>query len=246
MLKDDDYIDLPEDEELAFLQIEKECRALLDKRIDEGSEISPFLEYYQEYINSTLAGARGLQIDYFSKWETPAFKTGSKNLSTIRDQVYDTYRAFSLAVAEYTMQVRIRHSRRAKRYSVAIDSATKSKIRHHLTQLKELTEKLEIPIAKREAIYAKIVALEMEMERARTRFEVIAALVLETASVVGQAGEKLEPWRKWIDSIASLFGHAKDKDTQHSSLPSPEDRKRLDPPKRELPSPPPDDSEIPF
>jgi hypothetical protein len=243
MMKDDDYIDLPEDEELAFLQIEKECRALLNKRIDEARDDSPFLEYYQDYINSTLAGAHGLQIDHFSKWETPTFK---QNIASTHDQVYDTYRAFSLAVAEYTMQVRIRHSRRAKRYSVAIDSATKSKIRHHLTQLKELTEKLEIPIAKREAIYAKIVALEMEMERERTRFEVIAALVLETASVVGQAGEKLEPWRKWIDSIASLFGHAKDKDTQHPSLPLPEDRKRLDPPKRDLPSPPPDDSEIPF
>jgi hypothetical protein len=123
---------------------------------------------------------------------------------------------------------------------------TKQKIRHHLAQLKELTGKLEISTAKREAIYARILALEMEMERERTRLEVVAALVLETATVAGEVGEKLEPWRKWVDSIANLFGLAKDKDSQHPSLPAPEDRKRLDPPKRQLPSPTPDDSEIPF
>lgn len=240
MLKDDDYIDLPEDEDLAFLQIEKYLRATLDARIDQGDNNSPFDQYRIEYINSTIAAARALKIDFFSRWNTPR----------IDDDVYQIYLAFSLVVAEYRMQVRIRHSRRMKRYSVALDSATKQKIRHHLTQLKELTDKLEIPTAKREAIYAKIVALEMEMERERTRFEVFAALALETATVVGEVGEKLEPWRKFIDSIANLIGVAKGKDTQNPALPSPEERKQIEPPKNQVPSPGKkdlrSDDEIPF
>lgn len=238
MIADDDYFDLPEDAELAFIQLEKKFRAQLDERLDKADNDSPVFQYYQEYINSTLAAAKGLHIDYLSKFETPVSDS----------QIYDEYRAFSLAVQEFTMQIRIRHSRRAKRYSVALDSAAKEKIKHHLTQLKELTEKLEISTAKRESILAKIAALEEELQRERTRFEVVAAFILECATVAGEAGEKLEPWRKWIDSIANLIGVAKGKDSQNPALPAPEERKKIEPPKRQLPPPRDDrlDSDIPF
>lgn len=237
MISDDDYFDLPEDPELAFLKLEKDARAVLDKRLDAADEQSPFYEYYQDYINSTLAAARGLQLDYFEFWTTP----------TNRNEIYDTYRSFSLEVAKYTMQIRIRHSRRAKRYSVALDSATKQKIRHHLAQLKELSDKLELSSAKREAIRSKILALEMEMERERTRFDVVASFLLEAATVAGEIGEKLEPWRKWVDSIAGLLGRAKEKDS-HLSLPHPEEHRKIEPPKRQLPSPKNEssDDDIPF
>jgi hypothetical protein len=237
MLKDDDYFDLPEDEELAFLQLEKECRELLERRIDNGDNNSPFSQYYQEYINSTLAAARGLGLKYFDLWETP----------TRDNDICDAYRAFSLDVARHTMQIRIRHSRRAKRYSVALDAATKQKIRHHLEQLKELAEKLEISTTKREAVLSKILALEMELERERTRFEVVASFILEAASIANEVGEKLEPWRRWVDSIAGLLGHAKEKDAHNPRLPHPEERKKLEPPKPQLrPSSKQADDDIPF
>jgi len=227
MIKDEDYFDLPDDPELAFLQLEREARSVLEGRIEGGDDDSPFYEYYQEYINSTLAAARGLQLDYFEFWETP----------TDRHETYDVYRKFSLEVAKYTMQIRIRHSLHAKRYSVSLDEATKQKIRHHLNQLKEIADKMEISTAKREAILSKILALEMEMERERTRFDVVASFILESATVAGEAGEKLEPWRKWIDSISGLLGRAKEKDTQNPSLPLPGERKKIEPPKPKLPSP---------
>lgn len=145
------------------------------------------------------------------------------------------------------MQIRIRHSRRAKRYSVALDDATKQKIRHHLTQLKELADKLEISTAKREAILDRILALEIEMERERTRFDVVASFILEVSTVAGEVGDKLEPWRKWIDSIAGLLGRAKEKDAQNPGLPPPEERKKIEPPKgRAAPEEKRGDDEPPF
>ncbi len=113
---------------------------------------------------------------------------------------------------------------------------------------------MAISPSKREAILGKILALEMELARERTRFEVIAALVLEAATVAGEAGERLEPLWKWINPITNLFGLAKEKDVHNPSLPSPEERKQIEPPKRQRPappladSPPPlaDDDEIPF
>jgi hypothetical protein len=222
MLTDEDYIDLPEDNELAFVQMEREIRKKHDARIENSEGNSGvYQDTHQEYINETLAAANALEIDHFYAWNTPP--EGK--------EIFDAYRSLSLAVAQFVMQVRIRHSRRLKRYSVALDSATKEKIRHHLNQLKDLAEKLEIPPAKREAIFAKIVALEMEMERARTRFEVVGALILDAATVIGQAGEKLEPWRKWLDSIAGLLGRAKERDVENPALPAPQERRRIEPPK---------------
>ena len=238
MISDHDYFDLPEDTDLAFLHIEKELRQKLQQRIDESNNDSPFVEWYQDYINETLGAARGLNITEFDEFSVPVNN----------HRYHEEYRAFTLAVDQYIMQVRIRHSRRAKRYSVALDAAAKEKIRHHLNQLKDLTDKLEVSTKKREAIIAKILALESEMERERTRFEVVGAFILESATIAGDAGEKLEPWRKWIDSIAKVLGAAKDSDVANPSLPLPEERKRIEPPRRKLP--PPDsesiDDDIPF
>jgi hypothetical protein len=44
-------------------------------------------------------------------------------------------------------------------YSVALDSATKSKIRHHLQQIKDIVDRLEVSERKKEALYSKINAL---------------------------------------------------------------------------------------
>ncbi len=42
MISDEDYFDLPEDPELAFLKLEKEARAVLDKRLEAADDQSPF------------------------------------------------------------------------------------------------------------------------------------------------------------------------------------------------------------
>lgn len=227
MINDGEFYDLPEDPDLAFVKLENEFREAADKQLEVAENNGQYDTIWQNYVNCTIAAARELGITYFEQWETPR----------VGRNFYEAYRSFSLAVAQYTMQVRIRHSRRAKRYSVALDTATKQKIKLHLEQLKELALSLELSTAKRDSILGKILALEMELARERTRFEVIAALFLESATVVGQAGEKLEPWRKWIDLIANLFGLAKDKDVHNPSLPSPEERKQIEPPKRQLPAP---------
>jgi hypothetical protein len=195
-----------------------------------------FFDYYQDYINSTLGAAHGLAIEYFDDFGA---------LSSRRDY-HEQYRNFIIAVDHYLIQIRIRHSRRAKRYSVELDLAAKEKIRHYLAQLKELVEQLAVTPKKREAIFNKILALESELSRDRTRFDIVAAFILEGSAVAGESAEKLEPWRKWIDSIAKVIGFAKEKDAENPSIPLPEDTKRIEPPKRRLPPPESIDDDIPF
>jgi hypothetical protein len=228
MIDQSDYLELPEDPELAFLKLEKSFRGQLQARLDDADNDSPYNQWYIDYVNSTLGAAIGLGINYFNDTVIPS--------SLERNFDYHGYISdFRTKVDLYVIQIRIKHSRRAKHYSVPLDSATREKIRHHLNQLKDITRQLEISDLKRDAILKKIIGLEAEIERDRTRFELAMALIIEGSNAVGVAGEKTTKWRELIDSITRLLGKAKEKDVQ--GLPPPDDHKQIEPPKKQLPPP---------
>lgn len=230
MISDDDYLDLPEDPELAFLHLERVFRDKLQKRMDAGNNNSPYEDYYTDYVTDTCAAAEALDVGP-QEW---------RRIELDRDNYYAQYRDFAASAQKFTLTLRIKHSRRAKQYSVPLDTKTRSEIQDYLTKLRELANKLEIPSWKRSSLLSKISELAAEIERPRARFEVVASFLLETASVAGQMGEKLEPWRKWIDSISRLLGAAKEDEAK--ALPAPEKPRELPAPDKlaEL------DDEIPF
>jgi hypothetical protein len=243
MIADDKFSDLPAEPELAFVQLEREFRNDLTNSLEASESGNASDTYYLEYMNNTLAAARALNLDILKGWEVPSSDR----------QLWDAYRRFKSDVDHYTIQIRIHHSRRARGYSVALDSVTKQKIRHHLNQIKEVVDRLEVSPAKQEALYAKINALSEEVDRDRTKFEALAALSIEVASTGGEAARQLNPIREWIDSIARLVGLAKDAENARPTLPAPGERKRLEPPRRQLQGPeqlrvpgPDLDDEIPF
>jgi hypothetical protein len=54
--------------------------------------------------------------------------------------------------------------------------------------------------------------------------------VIEASGVLGDATDKLEPVRKWLDTIAKLiWGAQKDEQVK---LPAPRERKQIEPPKK--------------
>jgi hypothetical protein len=106
----------------------------------------------------------------------------------------------------------------------------------------------DLPIKKRESLYGKLNTFAAEVDRARTRFETASALLLEICDPIGQGFEKLEPARRWLDSIGALMARAKGLEDS-IRLPKPTERPRLEPLRRNLPPPskPADlDDDIPF
>jgi hypothetical protein len=187
--------------------------------------------YYLSYINRTVAAAKTLGIEIFQNWEVPSHE---------RNSLWGEYQEFNTGVEHYLVQVQIMHSRRVRGYSVQLDASTKSKIRHYLEKIREIVDRLEVPLPKKEALTAKITALSDEVDRDRTRFDAYAGLALEMAATGGEVAKKLNPARKFLDTIASLLGYAKQAEDARPSLPAPHERKRLTPPRKErLPAPPP-------
>jgi hypothetical protein len=227
MISDDELLDLPEDPELAFVQCERKLREGLFRRLEETESYNANSSYKLEYINHVVAVAKALELSIFDEYSIPS----------LGSDLHPFYEQFRHDVDHVTVQIRMRHARRVKNYSVALDPATKSKVRHHLQQIKEIVDRLEVSERKKEALYSKINALADEVDKDRTRFDTAMALITEVASVGGEAADRLEPVRKWIDSIARLLGRAKEaEDAAAPRLPAPKERKRIEPPRRVIPA----------
>ncbi|MGO8740375.1 hypothetical protein [Rhodoblastus sp.] len=226
---DDDtiYAALPDDPEEAFLILEttfaEECNgriALEEDRLGTDANLNPI---YVQYISKVLGAIEALGLQ--SRFST-------QSIPSVIDAGYNTYIDFVRDVEFYKTTLKIRTARRRREYSVSFDVNTKKKLLQMLARMKDIVSTLDVSDAKKEALFAKIAALESEIHCDRTRLDVIGAFWLELCSKVGEGVEKLEPLRKWVDSIGGLIADAKAQErggVQQPSLPSPP--KRLEPPK---------------
>ncbi len=217
------YDDLPEDPEQAFLFLKSKFRTECDAQLKESMH-SPVAadSIYVQYVSRVMGAITefGLKCEL----KRPPIKSNV--------MFYPQYLEFRRDVDEYRTILSIRNSRRRKEYTVALDQPTKIKLRHLLSQIKEAVDKLYVSPSKKESLFSKIEALENEINRDRTRLEVIADFWITGCEAFGAGVENLEPLRKWVDSIGSLLGRAKSEEkdaTRH--LPSPEPQKQIEPPK---------------
>jgi hypothetical protein len=228
MITDAELAELPDDPEQAFVGYERKLR---EKTIDalERSDGGSAETIQLQYINLVIAAARFFGMEFLKDFEVPRVSASN---------IYESYVQLLSDVDHCTLHLRLRHARRMKQYSVALDAAAKSKIRHHLTKIREIIDKLEIKPSKKEALYSKISSLEEELNRSRTRFEVLASLFLETTDVIGEGAERLEPLRKIFDTISKVFKQAKDAEENSLLSPPPSaSHPRIEPPRKKLEGP---------
>ena len=221
MTEDDDdlYSDLPEDSELAFLQLEDAFR---QKLVTKTRQTQAPIDY-MEYLNKTHAAAHALRVDVLQDMPQP--EVGN---------ALAIYSAVSHKIENYIIQVKIRNGRRTKGYSVALDSVTKEKVRHLIGQIKTIVDRLEVNVQKKEALYARITALSDEVDRDRTKYDTYAALAIEMSNTAGKVTRNLNPARKLLDSIAKLFSMAKEAEAGKPQLRLEAPRRQLAPPKADV------------
>lgn len=232
------YDDLPDDDELSFLKLEaayhQECdNAVFDAQRNAPNDYFP-AEDYIKYMRQTAAAAEALSLGIANELQVPS----AENLS------YSDFRDFRGKVDYYRTAIQIRHARRAQGYSVKFDDKTKRIISRHLQQIREIIIKLEIDEWKRESLLTALNNLQAEIDKTRSSYAVLGAFVVEMAGILGAAGEKLEPMRRLIDSVAGLIWGSKHAE-QTKKLP-PSERKQLPAPKTKQKLPRDMDDEIPF
>ena len=218
------YENLPEDPAEAFLFLEETFRNECEESVRRAHEGENQNVYFVNYIAQVIAAITELGL-------TPQFEN---RVPQIEHVDYQTYLNFSKDVKHYRTMLLIRRGRRVQGYSVRFDA----KVHHHIEQLRTIFDKLEVEQDKREALFDKLNDLKKEIDRDRTRFDIYAALVVETAGVVGDAVEK----SKILDLLNAIgrviWGSKKEQETKR--LPAPKPPKQIEPPRVDL------NDEIPF
>lgn len=153
----------------------------------------------------------------------------------------DWWTEYSNAVSYAQTRIRLRR-KRGGALSVVLNDEYRKEIGALLTKIRAIVPQLEITDRKRDAIYTRITQLQAEVEKSRTNLENFFAVTLETADTLGQAGTKAKPFLDALERLMKIFSKARAEEPP-PSLPSPPERKRLEPPKKpkaEL------DDDIPF
>jgi hypothetical protein len=226
----DPFHELPDDPELAFLQLEAHFRAECERRIELAGDRERTDVIYVDYIAQVLAAITELGLEANFREKVP----------NIEDVDYNTYLNFNKDVKHFRTILEIRHQRRAQGYSVQFDNAAKTKIKHHLDQLQELFQKLEIEERKREDLFASLNELRSEVDRNRTHYDRLAAFTIETAGVVGDAVDRSKIL-ELLGAIARVFWGARA--SAPAKIAGPTTPKRIEPPRSKTN---PEDDEIPF
>jgi hypothetical protein len=243
VITDDELAELPDDPRLAFVEFEKIMRARLYEAEQEQSnyQYGDTEPYRLEYINKVLAAAKEFCIEELSDWKTPSAD----------GRIHDIYKQLASDVDHITTQIRIRSITRRRKYSVSLDTSARTKIHHYIQQIRGVISSVDdLPIKKRDSLYDKLNTFAAEVDRARTPLETATAVWVDLCDAIGQGFTKLEPARRWIDSIGTLLGRVKAlEDDARLSLPRPVERPRLEAPRQKIspPAKPRDfDEEIPF
>ncbi|OCP01839.1 MULTISPECIES: hypothetical protein [unclassified Ensifer] len=235
-MNDSIYDDLPEDHEKAFIHLERHFRAQLYQNISENEQ--SVLEAYckRKYMTAVISAARSLDIPVIQGYLVPASDADTRNI----------FQKFEADVLSLSVQIEIKHARHGKKYSVGLSVAAKEKIRHYIEQIRLAIDDSDLSQGKRDAVFKKLSELVLEIDRARTRFEIVTDGIRALARLSGDvAREGAEPWWKWVKLILGEIDESKENEPQ-PSLPAPEERKRLEPPRKQLPAPDKPDEDIPF
>lgn len=228
---EDEFLNRPDDDELAFLHYERIFRAPLEKELaalqdtDQERYWNSYNHFMQTYINSVLATVTALDLPLLDYWRnSPAATNDERNFKQIKFDIDGTI-----------TQIKVRHSQRVRKASVHLEGGVREKIRELINKIKLTIDAIDIPLARKEALMSRLNAFAAEVDKDRTRFEAFAALMIEAAGVVSKVEKKLRPIRGWIDSIAKLLHEARALEDSLPRLPAPD--KRIDAPQKRLAPP---------
>ncbi|TPI28783.1 hypothetical protein FJW07_30630 [Mesorhizobium sp. B3-1-9] len=217
-----DYEGLPDDPELAFVRLVD----FFDQKLKEavrGSDDDDTRLHLIEHMNSILGAATALHIHALGSFRLPDWES-----------TYNVHRDFDLAVKSVVLQIQIQKARVTKLYSVNLNTADKERIHHLVRQIRETLEAADLDSRKKNSLFAKLNAFEADVDRARTRFENAMLAFVDLAHVVHKGTETLKPITDLVKRINELLGAAKSDEPEPPKIPSPEDIKRVEPPKRQI------------
>jgi hypothetical protein len=165
-------------------------------------------------MSTVLAAAAVYNVDALVRWNQPSVSDPERA---------SIYGDFQQDAERISLELRFRSTDRLKRYSVKFDAVAKEKLSHHLQQIRDAVNKLDVSDGKKERLHRRIADLELELNTDRTKMAAYGALVSEIASTTEVAAQ---PLISIVAKVGAIFGLAAEKDQPR--LPSPEKPKQIE------------------
>lgn len=228
-----EFDDLPDDPEVAFVR-------LYERHHQEYQEQSNVAQDGRgaaaDFMNTMLGVARGLDIEGFETWEVPEEW----------DDIYPVFTNFDRALKRFIMEIKVRKSRITKVYSVSLSPDDKERIHALVAQIREVISSADLEERKRNSLYLKLGAFEVDVDRSRTRFDNAMLMALDIVGLADKATSTLNSLNELLRRIETIMGKAKEKEPEQNQLPTPTERKKLEPPPKRIEHKTNLDDDIPF
>ena len=126
--------------------------------------------------------------------------------------------------------------------SAGFSEAQKTKLHALIEKMRSEVDQSGAHQDKKDKIFNILSILAKEVSKDRTGFGRFADLARALAGLSKEVEQEgAQPWWKWFKLAMGVVDDAKEKEP---ALPAPEEPKRIEPPKKQLPKP--DNDEIPF
>lgn len=199
-LTNDDYENLPEDDQEAFTVLATLSHSRLQQTETDTHGNLTWVAV-MDYMNEVTALAEQLGIEGI-------------HYSADYDQYHSEYSRFARSVEYRLAQIRIQRARRNRKSSISISGPGRERIQHYLERLKAEVHDADIPDKRKRALLDRIADFEVEL--AKKRFNLAAAMTV-VAMVLAMSADSSDLFKdapSLVNSIAEALGREKVEDDQ--------------------------------
>jgi len=148
LIANEDYDDLPEDNDSCFAEFEYRVRNKMNRMFDDDGRSSNMF-------------VQSIRLQYMACVYSVAVECGITSLPVPRmfsddSEFYNFYIHFELAVQGEVARIRVRGRRPRNSDSVLLIGNTKAKIQNQVSRLRQVIEKSDLPIPKQQKLNAKL------------------------------------------------------------------------------------------
>ena len=231
-----EYVDLPDDPEMAFAVLQQRKYAVLEHiwKNEEGHN------WYEErrYFDTLIAFDEVHNLGILTAFRDPPSDRGTFN---------EFFESFCRQAEISSQKIKMEAARRVKTGAqtiIVLDVTARETIHALLNAIREKLNELALSENKRESLFNKLNAFAAEVDRNRTRTEAFLSFAVDVARTAGAVKDELKPLQQPIDRVLDLIEKA---NKWHDALPPWKDRKRIEGSPKRLAPPQQDlDDDIPF
>ncbi len=217
IISEEEFSNLPADDERCFVEFESICRRNMTRMIDENSSNDFDQAVRQQYMTAVSSVAQECNIPNIS------YDPQSE------DNFWHQFNLFSLAVQGEVARIRIRQRGERHPYSVLLTSSTRTKIEHYISRIRDMVDRSEMDLDRKKRLNEKLDLLAKELSGQRLSFAKTMAVLVTITATLGAATTIAADGQSAIAHIMQLIGQ--DKESEEAAA------KRLAPPPKALPSP---------